>query len=237
MPNSYFQFKQFRIEQGGTAMKVTTEGCVLGAWVSKVAVGSGNVLDIGAGTGLLSLMVAQKLPDVEVHAVELDATAAEQARQNFEASPWNDRLVLHEGPVQDQVFADAFELIISNPPFFNDSLRSPQEAINLARHDSSLSQTDLLTAISRLLSSTGTAFVLYPEREALRFAELAVQQGFFVCARLDIYNSPGSKKLRTIVGLSKANRPMHQAALHIKSPTGGYTMDFVALLKDYYLHL
>lgn len=237
MPNTYFQFKEFRIDQGETAMKVTTEGCVLGAWVSKVAVGTGQVLDIGAGTGLLSLMLAQKLPDVQIHAVELDPDAAAQAKQNFAASPWADRLWLHEGAVQEQQFPTHFDLIVVNPPFFNQSLRSPEDAVNLARHDSTLSQTDLLVAIDRLLAETGTAFVLYPEREALSFAELARQQGLHIAARLDLYNSPGSKKLRTILGLSKDSRSLHQAALYIKSPTGGYTMDFVELLKDYYLYL
>lgn len=117
MPNTYFQFKQFRIDQDQTAMKVTTEACILGAWVDE-QIPPQTVLDIGTGTGLLALMLAQKFPQAEIDAVEIDQGAFTQAHANFHSSPWPERLQVFHQRIQDFDPGKKYDLIISNPPFF-----------------------------------------------------------------------------------------------------------------------
>ena len=178
--NTFFQFKQFRIDQGQTAMKVTTEGCLFGAWVASQVQNAKSVLDIGSGTGLLSLMLAQKLQDAQIHGVELNEDAAPQADQNFKESPWGERLFIHQQKIQEFQDTQKFDLIISNPPFFKQSLNSPDANVNLARHDDSMSQQDLIKAIKLNLNQEGLAFILYPEREAIVSDRMLLQKACFL---------------------------------------------------------
>jgi tRNA1Val (adenine37-N6)-methyltransferase len=135
--NSYFQFKQFTVHQGDCAMKVTTDACIQGAW-TPVQKDEVRILDIGAGTGLLSLMLAQKAPNAIVDAVELNEQAATQAGQNFAGSPWADRLNVICSDIQGYRATHKYDLIISNPPFFNNSLKGPEASRNNARHTTAL---------------------------------------------------------------------------------------------------
>lgn len=235
--NTFFQFKQFRIDQGQTAMKVTTEGCILGAWVARQSQSVKKVLDIGAGTGLLSLMIAQEHSDVHIDAVELNEQAARQALENFLQSPWNNRLKLHNGKVQDLEIDDRFDLIVSNPPFFNQSLNSPAANVNLARHDDSLSQQDLITAIKDNLTPTGHAYILYPEREADTFRQVAAQSDLYAQSELKVFNSPGSRVFRKVIAYGFEPVEVTPSVLIIKDGSRQYTADFVELLDDYYLYL
>lgn len=235
--NTFFQFKQFKIDQGQTAMKVTTEGCIFGAWVARQAISSERILDIGTGTGLLSLMLAQELAEAEIHAVEINEEAANQARQNFKESSWNGRLSIHQQTIQEFQNEGKFDLIISNPPFFKQSLNSPKANVNLARHDDSLSQQDLIDAIKLNLSQEGRAYILYPEREANSFRQLAIEEGMFPVEELTVFNSPDSKIFRTIMAYTKQDSSLEKSDLVIKDTEGNYTRDFVELLKEYYLHL
>lgn len=237
MPNSYFQFKQFRIEQGQCAMKVTTEGCILGAWVAKQAGDVKRVLDIGAGTGLISLMLAQKLASAEIHAVELNEDAAAQALDNFEKSPWKERVFLHYGSIQTYQAIQKFDLIISNPPFFNQSLSSPSSKINLARHDDSLSQQELVASILTNLTADGLAYILYPERESDAFQQIAEQAGLHVHYQLTVLNSPGAGIFRKVMAYGLKPAKPSSSVLIIKDENQQYTSDFVDLLRTYYLHL
>lgn len=237
MPNSYFQFKRFRIDQGQTAMKVTTEGCVFGAWVASVAQPSSRILDVGAGTGLLSLMLAQQFADAKVDAVELDQAAAHQATNNFGQSPWADRLHLHRQNAMDFEGANQYGLMITNPPFYNQSLLSPASNLNLARHEDALSQKALVHLAAKHLVDMGSLYVLYPEREANTFAELAERDGLYLSRELSVFNSPGSKKFRVIGEYHRVQREVKKEVLNIKDVKGDYTADFIALLKPYYLHL
>ena len=235
--NTFFQFKQFRIDQGQTAMKVTTEGCLFGAWVASQVQNAKSVLDIGSGTGLLSLMLAQKLQDAQIHGVELNEDAAPQADQNFKESPWGERLFIHQQKIQEFQDTQKFDLIISNPPFFKQSLNSPDANVNLARHDDSMSQQDLIKAIKLNLNQEGLAFILYPEREANSFRQDAIAEGLFPVKELVVFNSSGSKVLRTIIAYAKQEGSLEKSVLVIKDVEGNYTPDFVKLLKEYYLYL
>ena len=237
MPNTYFQFKQFKIDQGQTAMKVTTDGCILGAWVAMKASTPKRILDIGAGTGLLSLMIAQEHTDAHIDAVELNQQAAQQAQENFENSPWADQLHLIQQKAQQLEEDELYDLIVSNPPFFKESLASPTASINQARHDQTLSQSDLAEVIDQHLGEEGSAFVLYPPREAMTFREVAADSGMYAQSELTVFNSPGSLPFRTIISYGRKQATLEKSVLVIKNPSKDYTADFVELLKRYYLYL
>lgn len=239
MPNNYFQFKQFRIEQEGVGMKVTTEGCILGGWVDP-RLQPNRILDIGTGTGLLALMLAQKFPDTQVDAVELDDHACAMADHNFKKSPWGDRLHVHQGMIQDYKAGQAYDLIVCNPPFYNRSMESGHAHINRARHDRSLSQQELAVAIKRLLSEEGVAYVLYPPKEADRFAWLVTDQGFCGEQALRIYNQKQhipDKVFRQIVQVPNSGSRRSVDDLVIRDTDRNYTEQFRGILKDYYLYM
>ena len=166
MPNSYFQFKQFTIHQDRCAMKVTTDACLFGAWIAeevksqKLKVKS--VLDIGAGTGLLSLMLAQKNPEIKIDAIEIDKDAAEQANVNVRSSPWKEHINILQADVKEFSFEKEFDLIISNPPFYENEIRSATDSKNVAHHSENLTLKELLEIIKNNLSKTGSFFLLFP---------------------------------------------------------------------------
>lgn len=238
MSNSYFQFKQFRIDQGDCAMKVTTEGCILGAWAH--ALNPQGILDIGAGTGVLSLMLAQRY-NCTIDAVEIDQLAANQALENFKSCPWNERLKIHHQDVA-AFTSDSkikYDLIISNPPFFNSNLKSESRTKNLAIHDHSLPQELLLQAISNMISDEGIAFVLYPEYEANQFLNLINQIEMNGRVSLIIKNKPNGEVFRKVIELSKFNlsNPDSCEELNIRNERNEFSNKYIELLKPYYLHL
>src|SRR5437868_5022622 len=144
MPNNYFQFKQFIIQQDNCAMKVCTDACLFGAYIANElqSIPVNTILDIGAGTGLLSLMLAQKTTAV-IDAVEIDNAAFEQAKENIAASPWKEKINTYHADISTFKTGKRYEHIISNPPFFEDDLRSNDEKKNFAKHDSSLTLENL----------------------------------------------------------------------------------------------
>ncbi|MCR9253780.1 MAG: methyltransferase [bacterium] len=233
MPNSYFQFKQFRIEQGGSGMKVTTEGCILGSWVN--AENASNILDIGAGTGLLSLMIAQR-SNATIDAVEIDENAAEQTKLNFEKSPWPNRLQLFHNSIQDFKSEKKYDLIVSNPPFFSNHLKNQNQQKNKALHDDLLNQEDLLNSISNLLDDNGNAYILLPEHESRQLETNASKLGFYVIEKLEVYNQPNGRVFRVISKLS--NKHLEQTIKKLVIREGNeYSGVFKKLLKEYYLAL
>ena len=218
-------------------MKVTTEGCLFGAWVGAVCQTPRTVLDIGAGTGLLSLMLAQVHSKALIDAVEVEGPAAIEAQENFRASSWHERIRMTVTDVQSFDNPQRYDLIIVNPPFYNQSKQSASKPINRARHDAELSQSDLLGALCRLLNEQGEAFVLYPVREAMQFADLAVKSGLYLQRALYVYDAPGAVPFRVIGQYSKKKVDPVEEDFYIKTEDGGYTSGFVKLLRDFYLHL
>ncbi|MEQ8713592.1 MAG: methyltransferase [Cyclobacteriaceae bacterium] len=238
MPNTYFDFKEFRVDQSQSGMKVTTEGCILGAWAK--ADDPKHILDIGAGTGLLSLMLAQKYPQSSIDAVELEPHAAAEAATNFAKSRWSSRLCLHQVSVQDFAMNSGLEydLIICNPPFFNNSQRSTNNKKARATHSDELSPNDLAGCISKLLSPQGVAFVLYPLSESQQFEKELGSTTMTVAEELLIYDRPGKSVFRRILKIvNEPKTTMSSETLIIKESDGSYSSQFVKLLKPYYLHL
>lgn len=238
MSNEYFQFKQFRIDQDKCAMKVTTDACILGAW-TPVADAGQHVLDIGAGTGLLSLMLAQRAPRITVDAIELDAAAVQQARENAGKSPWSDRINIIEGDARTFAFAHKYDLIITNPPFFSNSLLGPAHNKNLSRHTLGLAYEDLLQIIAGNLAPAGTASVLLPYPEYAQWKLLCTQACFNEIGRLSVRHKPGAPVNRVVGIFSGAEHiRCEEHDLTIKeSDAGSYTPHFTDLLSPFYLNL
>jgi len=209
MANKYFQFKQFTIHQDNCAMKVCTDACLFGALVQPPDPLNGElaVLDIGTGTGLLSLMYAQRNTVAIIDAIEINPAAALQAQQNFDASNWKDRLNIINADAKAFSNQKKYDLIISNPPFFEDDLRSRNESKNAAKHDASLTLQELLTIVSERLTINGSFAVLLPHHRVNYFENEALLHGLHAYRKVLVRQTPGHELFRGILlqesGLSK----------------------------------
>lgn len=241
MPNPFFRFKQFTVYQEHCAMKVCTDACLFGAWMAdKIAKEKKikNVLDIGAGTGLLSLMIAQKNPQLKIEAVEIDVEAAAQAEVNFQSSPWKKKLLVYHSSIQDYQQKDhLYDLIISNPPFYENALKSDDKKRNTALHSSQLSLHELLYSINEQLAPDGGFGVLLPFTRTNYFKELAMRNGYYLNEELLVKQSHNHSFFRSILYFNKDETAAKQSELAIQNQEGKYTPEFTKLLKDYYLYL
>ncbi len=237
LSNSYFRFKQFIVNQGECAMKVTTDACIQGAWTPALD-GTERILDVGTGTGLLALMLAQKATDALIDAAELDNKAAAQAMQNFSDSPWNEQLTVISCDIKEYHAPYKYDLVISNPPFFSNSLQGPAANRNMARHTDTLSYNDLLDAIDRNLAPNGLASILLPRPESLLFENLIEEKGWHIHNCLQIKDNDNAA-IKRVVLLTGRIAPDVRAAetLVIKQHDGSYTDKFKQLLSPYYLQL
>jgi len=238
MSNPYFQFKQFIIYQDQCAMKVCTDACILGAWFADKAPAYSSVLDIGSGTGLLMLMLAQKHKG-EIRGIELDLDTFRQLKGNIEKSPWRQLLKVFPGDVRSFSFPGKFDFIISNPPFYENDLPAATPAANLARHSKELTLEELLAAIDTNLAPGGSFGVLLPYQRAAWFEEHAARgHGFMPKERLLVRQSPRHDFFRSILYFSRhLDNFIPSTELTIRDNDGAYTDDFVELMKDYYLYL
>jgi tRNA1Val (adenine37-N6)-methyltransferase len=232
MPNTHFTFKKFTIHQDQTAMKVTTDACILGAYtdVKKAT----NILDIGTGTGLLSLMLSQR-SEAKIDSIEINESAYNQAIINVKESIFKERINVHNISIQNFKTVDKYELIISNPPFFQNHLKSETVSRNNSLHTDTLSFEDLLSSVVSLLSSNGTFVVLLPMYESFVFEQLAIPKELYPQKKLTIRHRKGSKILRIITTFGRIKQEIINEELIIKNPDESYTSDFQRLLKDYYL--
>ena len=225
-------------------MKVTTDACLFGAWIlnevknqkSKVK----SVLDIGTGTGLLALMVAQKNPEMKIDAIEIDKDAAEQARINTGSSPWKEQINIVQGDVKGYSFEKEFDLIISNPPFYENEIRSATDSKNVAHHSENLTLKELLVIIKNNLGKTGSFFLLLPYKrneeikKLLKDHELSISKILFVrqSVKHDYFRIMLKGKLS-----DQENMETEFNEMSIWDDSQQYTDEFKQLLKDYYLHL
>lgn len=237
MSNTWFQFKQFRINQGNCAMKVTTDACIQGAWTPLLP-SVVNVLDIGTGTGLLSMMLAQRNPQIIIHAIELDPAAAEQATQNFRECQWTHRIHPLLTDIRQYAAPYPYDLIICNPPFFAKSLLGPTHSKNIARHDVSLTCQQLLIKAASMLAFNGRLSLLLPHTEYLLWRKTAIQCGLYEIECLNIRHHPTApiKRVVTILTPTPVSTP-NATELIIQNTIGEYTDHFKQLLANFYLNL
>ena len=244
MGNNYFRFKQFTVHQDKCAMKVTTDSCLFGAWVAdavlRLQMPVNTILDIGTGTGLLSLMLAQKV-NAHITAVEIDTDAANQASQNFQHAPWKNQLLVFNNSIQNfsmnATNNNRFDLIISNPPFYLNDLKSPDVKTNIAHHSAALKWMELIEIITRLLSPCGYFAVLLPFNTSDNFEALATQNKLFPVEMFCVRQKPASSFFRKMIIFSKNKGLLVTGEIIITNKANQYDTLFVQLLKDYYLHV
>lgn len=239
MSNTFFQFKQFTVHQDRCAMKVCTDACLFGAWMAEKVQTKKyevqTVLDIGTGTGLLSLLLAQKTA-ASIDAIELDEPAAEQAAENFELSPWKDRLQVIRGDARTLHLGKKYGLIISNPPFFDHDLKSADAQRNTALHSKELNLRELLMAIKKNLTDKGKFAVLLPFHRKTDFGQMALQEGFFLEEEVSVKQTSKHAFFRVMLLFSAVEVPTSIKALTIRDGEQ-YSTEFTYLLSDYYLKL
>jgi len=219
-------------------MKVCTDACILGAWFASKAPAWSQVLDIGSGTGLLMLMLAQKHKG-EIRGIELDGSAYHQLKQNIGQSPWKQMLKVYPGDVRSYSFPGKFDFIISNPPFYEGDLQSADDAANLAKHSKELTLTELLTVIDANLTPEGSFGILLPYHRTAWFEEQAsAGYGFSLREKLLVRQTPRHDYFRSILYFSRhKERFVPTSELTIHNAEGVYTEDFTDLMRDYYLYL
>jgi tRNA1Val (adenine37-N6)-methyltransferase len=237
MSNPWFQFKQFTVYQDQCAMKVCTDACILGAWFADKAPAYAQVLDIGSGTGLLMLMLAQKHKG-GIRGIEIDLNAFRQLKDNIDKSPWRHLLKVYPGDIRSFSFPEKFDFIISNPPFYENDLPAASPTANLARHSKELTLSELLEAIDTNLSHNGSFGVLLPYHRTAWFEEqAATQHGFTLKEKLLVRQTPGHEFFRSILCFSRQkDNFIPTSELCIQDNACGYTEDFIELMKDYYLY-
>ena len=234
MSNAYFQFRQFTIRHERCAMKVGTDGVLLGAWASLPA--KGRVLDIGTGTGLLALMAAQRSPDVKVVAIDIDADAVCQAKANVEASPFAGRVeVLHTALQEYDAPAASFDAVLCNPPFFEESLLPPDAGRTLARHTTSLPFAALVADAGKLLADGGRFSVVLPTTSYDSFRLLCFAQGLLPERLCYVRTTPTKAPKRVLATFLKGTPETFDENTLILNEGQQRSADYAALTRDFYL--
>lgn len=241
MSNSYFEFKKFTVRQELCAMKVGTDGVLLGAWASLA--GCRDVLDVGTGTGLIALMLAQRGESenrsVRIDALDIDKGAVEQAALNIQASPFGDRI-----RTECQAFASyvqftekRYDLIVSNPPYFHNSLKCPDIRRNTARHTDTLPLQELLEGCCRLLLPAGRIALILPSGRKEELARLSEPMGLNITRQTDVSSVEGKPPKRLLAELSFDAPGCTPDTMALETASHRYTPEFTALIKDFYLKI
>jgi len=232
MSNSFFSFRQFSISQDRCAMKVGTDGVLLGAW----APGGQRILDVGTGTSLIALMMAQRFPTSHVVGIDVDDEACLQAVENVENSPFSDRVKIVKSSLQEFLVEESFDAIVSNPPYFVNSLKNPDARRTLARHTDSLSFDDLFRGVGRLLSEYGVFSIIIPTDALEQMLLNACHYGFYVSRQVAVKTV--ERKLPKRYLLSFRRQPTECVVEEIKVMTdseGSRSTWFDALTREFYL--
>lgn len=234
MANPSFDFKQFSVRHDKCGMKVGTDGVLLGAWCA-----TGNamhILDIGTGSGLVALMLAQR-SKAQIAGIEIDEEAASQAERNFETSPWNDRLSIYHTDILSLTTDIKYDLIVSNPPYFDSSLQSPDQKRTAARHTETLTYTDLLQKSVELLAPKGRICLIIPADRESKIDEWCKENNLFPTHKTYVLPKPDALPKRILVELSQQNHPLLVDELVIELSRHQYSADFITLTQDFYLKM
>tara|TARA_R110001583_G_scaffold71180_1_gene200830 strand:+ start:38390 stop:39103 length:714 start_codon:yes stop_codon:yes gene_type:complete len=233
-----FHFKQFKVHQDQAAMKVGTDGVLLGAW-TQINDTVNSILDIGSGTGLISLMMAQRCYVENIDAVELNEEAYVQTVDNFEQSDWGDRLFCYHASFQEfsNEMDEKYDLIISNPPFYTSTYKELSEDRAMARHSESLSYNELLKGTSKLISIQGSCAFIIPYDEEDNFINIAEKYKLYPNKITRVKGTENSVIKRSLLQFSFVENPIERTELVIEIERHTYTSEYIALVKDFYLKM
>ncbi|MEG2101169.1 MAG: methyltransferase [Flavobacterium sp.] len=232
-----FQFKQFSINQDRCAMKVGTDGVLLGAW-APINHNPFSILDVGAGTGIIALMLAQRTNAEQIDALEIDEEAYEQAVENFENSPWGDRLFCFHAGLDEFIEEpeDEYDLIVSNPPFYTEDYKTEDEQRDLARFQDAMPFEELVEAADLLLSENGIFALILPFKEEEKFIALAKESELYPLKITRVKGNPASAVKRSLLAFSRnENSEIEIDELVIEIDRHVYTPEYIELTKEFYL--
>ena len=233
---SIFRFKQFSISHHRSTMKVGTDAVLLGSWVA-VNEDCRQILDIGCGCGIIALMLAQR-SNATVTGIDIDKSSIDEATENAQNSPWKKRISFQNISVQDFCIPqnkNNFDLIVSNPPFFEKSLKSPIEKRNLSRHTDTLSFEELIVSAEYCLSQKGFFAVIIPAESAQKIENLALLHGLFCSRKMEIHAYPNQPTNRVMLVFSRQEIQIQTEKLVIRDTENEYTNAYQQLTKDFYL--
>ncbi|RIJ49813.1 tRNA1(Val) (adenine(37)-N6)-methyltransferase [Maribellus luteus] len=232
--NNYFQFKQFKIIQEKSAMKVGVDGVLLGAWVQLDS--ARQILDVGTGTGLIALMLAQR-SGAQITAVEIEENAAGEALLNVSASGWKERVEVQNTSLQEFVKSacSPFDLIVSNPPFFSQATRAAYTERTIARHNDLLSFSELIACSAGLLAENGKIALILPIVALEEILYWATENSLWLCRKTEIFPKTGKKVNRVLLEFGKKETVLNEDCLTIYNSDGSFTEEYVALTRDFYL--
>lgn len=236
MSNQTFVFKQFTVKQDKCAMKVGTDAVLLGAWVNPKE--ELNILDIGTGTGIIALMLAQKAK-IAIDAIDIEEEACIQAKENFQSSKWRDRIKIHHTALQDFVKTaqQKYDLIVSNPPYFIDSSKSPEESRTFARHADLLPFDQLLNGVLSLISEKGRFCVIFPFKEGELFRDMAEKNHLYLTKLTRVKTRADKSEKRLIMQFERERKTFSENSIVIEQDERhSYTDEYKELTKDYYLN-
>lgn len=242
MPTLDFRFKQFTIRHDRSAMKVGTDGVLLGAWASggisteEYPREHITILDVGTGTGLIALMLAQRFPHADIVGIDIDEASIEQAKENVEASPFRQRIRIQKQDFNDiDSNSNKYDIIVSNPPFYREETLGMEQARNAARHTTSLPFEKLVENASQLLSEKGLFSVIIPYGEASSFISLCALNKLYLQRRLDVRSSERKPFKRVLLEFCKAIRPVKTDALTLQNADNNRTTGYTTLTQAFYL--
>jgi tRNA1Val (adenine37-N6)-methyltransferase len=234
-----FKFKQFSVEQDRCAMKIGTDGVLLGAW-TPIENNPFSILDIGTGTGIIALMLAQRSAAQQIDALDIDEDAYEQATDNFENSPWNDRLFCFHAGVDEFIEEpeNEYDVIVSNPPFYSEDYKTDNEKRDLARFQFAMPFEDLIEAADLLLSENGIFAVIIPFKEEDNFIALAKEFELFPIKITRVKGTPTTEIKRSLLAFKRYELSTLMAdELIIETSRHSYTLEYIELTKEFYLKM
>lgn len=228
-----FKFKKFQVDQHNCAMKINTDGVLLGAIVAHA--NPLQILDIGTGTGVIALMLAQRFPSAKVDAVEIDVPAADAAAQNCAGSPFAERTAVFSCSFEDFTATVKYDLIVSNPPYFVNDLKNPEKRKEIARHADEDFFDSLLRKTVKILTETGELWLILPVKQAEKVVVNAVLQKLFPSKIVHVYSDNSKESFRQIICLGFKSEPVINEHVYIYESQGVYTEQYKYLLKDFFL--
>lgn len=230
---SVFKFKQFEVDQTGCAMKINTDGVLIGAMANHHA--PRRILDIGTGTGVIALMLAQRFPDARIHAVEIDREAAETAGKNFQFSVFSGRLTINHIAIEKYHSAEQFDLIVSNPPFFVNDLKNEEARKGIARHAGEDFFRILIEKSNSLLADDGEIWLVLPVKQANDVIAIASQYDLSITERINLHSDKNKPAFRQIISLKKGKTILKESDFNIYQSLKQHTQEYKLLLKDFFL--